>query len=370
METFHEETQFRIEPPHGKRKGYRIRYKSPDTGNLWKTYLSEEVKLANEAMFQGTSPELTEEKLKVIRKRLYEVRDATKKKAAFMAGNLEIVARLWETRYPARRIRKLKRPNDIRAEYERAARAAGLHPLDTCDLGDLADYLDKTLADQPAIHSRRVAWINSILAFLGRPQLEPIRDRGRPEVNFLTEEDMLAILPHIRFERTRLLVQIAFYTGLRLGEIFFLQARHLRPDHIYVEKQMLDTVDPDTGRLKIDTTKPGHPRKALLVDAALPALKKWVETPLIDREALRVLAYAKVVHRACRKVFPGDPIKDCCFHDLRHSNAIWLLSQGASIHEVAQHLGNLLEVTERYYSGFVLKEGSITRLKGLIDKGV
>lgn len=380
---FHEKTEFRIENPSGKRKIYRIRYKSPDTSSKWKTFRNEEIDLANKHFLEGiATAEVTVGKLKLIMAGLYEIRNAARKKAKFMESNLAIVDALWEKKYPPRVQHDLRRPDSILQEYQRAARAAGMLPLDSCDLEELANYLFTTLGHDSTKLARRIVWINSILTFLGRENVKLPTKVTRKPVKYLTEEEYFQMRAHLKNEEI-ILADIAFYTGLRIGEIFFLEPRHIRSDHIYVEKQILkltkkqlEKMNPEElkalegKKVKLYETLPksGVARKALLVEKVRDALKQWTSMPKEQRKEFRKRDYSKIIHRACQKIFPSDPDKDCCFHDLRHSNAIWLLSQEASIHEVAQHLGNLLEVTERFYSGFVLKEGSISRLKKLIDK--
>lgn len=365
--SYHPQAEFRIEPPTGRQRSFRIRCKSPRTDDKWTTVKLPEINAANDLYIAGTiSKEHTVERLKVVLASLYASRDRNKKKPAFMEGNLKIVAALWKEKYPPRVRRGMKRPEESLRDYTLAAEAAGLHPLDTCDLHALADYLDTTLGDNPKRHARRVIWINSILDWLGRPRIDAITVRERAEIKHLTEPEYQEVRKHIRNNDYRLLADIAFYTGLRMGEIFYLQPRHIRESSIRVEFQMLNKPGPDNHYLT-DTPKDGNPRSALLLEVIRERLLIWANKPLAEKEALRRKSISKVIHRACLKVNASDPVKNCSFHDLRHCNAIWLLSKGASIHEVAQHLGDIVSTVERFYSGFVLKQDSIDRLKRVID---
>lgn len=364
---FHPKTEFRIEPPVGRSRSFRIRYKSIETKNLWSTVKKPEIDLVNADLKAGKiGREMAKEHLKVILASLYRDRDRTKKKPAFLQDNLAIVDEMAKEKYNARRRKRMKRPEESINDLKRAAEAAGMLPLRTCDLEDLEEHLDNTLGDKPKTHKRRITWINSILRYLGRESIETIKNNGRPLVKYLNESEFQRVLSHLK-EPDRLLAEIAFYTGLRLGEIFYIQPKHVRQNTIWVEFQMTDIWLEAKQRFKIDTPKTGVERDALLPKRVRATVLKWAAIPLEDREQWRRLSFTHNLRRACQKVF-SDQEKHLNFHALRHCNAIWLLHEGASIHEVAQLLGNTVAVAERYYSGFAAKKETIDRLADMIDK--
>ncbi|SME95322.1 tyrosine-type recombinase/integrase [Pseudobacteriovorax antillogorgiicola] len=365
---YHLKTEFRIESPHGT-TGFRIRYKSPDTDNRWKTLSLPEIKLANQLYRDGTvDHEHTKEKLKEILKQQYAIRDKKKKKAPFMTKNIQLVEKLWEDKYTRRRKRNMKRPDESYRDLILAAEAAGMHPLDTCDLEDLEDYLEESLSDDPKKLRRRITWLNSILMWLGRPKISQNHLRIREKVRYLNEDEFKTMLVNIPKEDDRLLARIAFYTGLRLGEIFYLERHHIHRNNVLeVDGQMSDEQHGD-GSFKMTSTKTGTSRDIFYPDIIEDDLRKWAAIPFEDRYKIRLRTFARVIRKACETTFgDGDKIKLLNFHCLRHCHAIWLLHKGASIHEVAQQLGNHYEVTYRYYSGFELKKESVERLKRLVD---
>lgn len=367
---YHPKTEFRIEPPSGKLKSYRIRYKSLDTENKWVQIQDPRITLANDQMKAGeVSPDHTKDKLKGILAELYVARDKTKKIPPFMKENLALVERMWAEKYTTRKKRRMKRPEKSRSDLMRAAEAAGKYPLDTCSIEALEEHLDATLGDKPNIHNRRITWINSILQWLGREKLEALDRKDRPRVKYLTEKEFDKILPLLPDDTCRLLASVAFYTGLRLGEIYYVLPAAIRSGHIVVEQQMTDipqaVTEDDPLGYKITSTKTEAIRDAFLAPQAKADLRKWAAIPLIERAKHRTRSYAPIIKRACLKAFPTDPTKHLNFHALRHCNAIWMLQKGATMYEVAQHLGNHYTVTERYYSGFELKKESLDRLKQL-----
>ncbi|MDQ3232596.1 MAG: tyrosine-type recombinase/integrase [Pseudobdellovibrionaceae bacterium] len=363
---YHLETKIRIEPPTGKGTAFRIRYKSPDTNDKWTILKLPEIELANNLLKDGTvSREHTHEKLTLILAAQYAHRDRKKKKAPFMTKNLELVEKMWEEKYNRRRLRKMKRPDDAKYQLVKAAEACGLHPLDTCDLETLADYLDLTLGDNQNRLQRRITWINSILQWLGRNKLQTV-DRTRSKVKYLNETEFKQICAYIKDPTTLTLAKIAFYTGARIGEIFFIQPRHLQGNVLFLELQMTDVKLPD-GTYKEDTLKSGYSRDIFLYEGVQAELEEWSKVPFADRYKIREKSFCKAITRACKKAFgETDPIKLLNFHALRHCHAIWLLQASATITEVAQQLGNSPDVCYRYYSGFELKKESVERLKSLV----
>ena len=363
---YHPETIFRIEPPLGRSKSFRIRFISPDTQDKWTILKLDEINLANKLLIDGiTSREHTHEKLKVILAAQYAHRDRTKKKAPFMSKNLELVEAMWTEKYTRRKTRNMKRPEDSKYQLQKAAEACGMNPLDTCDLEKLADHLDNTLGTNPNKLHRRITWINSILQWLGRNKLQTV-DRTRPKVSYLNESEFNQICQHIKDPVVLNMARIAFYTGARLGEIFFIQPRHIKGNVLFLELQMTDE-KLDDNTFKESTLKNGYSRDIFLYEGVRDSLIEWAKIPFTDRYKIRLNSYSKVITRACKKAFgEADPIKILTFHDLRHCHAIWLLQAGATVTEVAQQLGNGPDVCYRYYSGFELKKESVERLGRLV----
>jgi integrase len=363
---YHPETEFRIVPPQGRGKTFRIQHKSPSTRGKWVALKLEEIDAANRLLKDGvTSPALTKAKLKLVLEAQYQLRDRKKSKPAFSAENFKILEYMWVEKYNRRKLRTLKRPEDSRFELEKAIEACGMFPLDTCDLDQLADHLDNTLGKDQNKLNRRITWINSILQWLGRNKLQAV-GRKRSTVKYLNEDEFKFILPKIPDPTTRRLATIAFYTGARLGEIFFIQPRHIRDRVLFLELQMTDTQLPD-GSFKEQTLKSGYSREIYLDPRAKPDLIAWAKVPVEERYKIRKKSFCKQITRACEKAFGAAAAqKKLTFHDLRHCHAILLLQAGATITEVAQQLGNGPDVCYRYYSGFDLKKESVDRLSRLL----
>jgi integrase len=352
--------QISITAPAGRNIYFRFRYRE-GPGDPWKPLSLDEIDIANQLYRSGAcSIDMTMAKLKDIRTRLYKLR--AKPIHNYISTNLQILNKLWETVYTARKKRNMKRPECSWHDYIAAIDAAGDLPLDTCDLRELEECLDEKLGEKPNIHARRIIWINSILLFLGRDKIAPLRRKHRLGVTYVNESEFLLMVSKVEDVIVAGIMRIAFYTGLRLGEIFALESRHVREDRLIVESQMCDKYR----GYSVTSTKTDASRDALLPPIVREQVLQWVGLPKAEKLKVRDIQFSKVVGRLCETLWPGDVEKQLNFHALRHSNAIWLLQKGATIHEVAQHLGNRVEITERYYAGFVLRKESLERLKGLL----
>jgi integrase len=178
----------------------------------------------------------------------------------------------------------------------------------------------------------------------------PVRDirkkrESRGRIRFLQDEEREALLRACEssaWPALHALVLLAVSTGARRGELIRLQWTQV-------------SLDPPAPQALIRDTKNGDPRRLPLVGKAL--------------EALRIL---KVTNDAAsRFVFPArlDPdrpytafdahwqaalavagVTDFRFHDLRHTCASYLASQGASLLEIADVLGHRTMAMVKRYS--------------------
>ena len=330
-----------------------------------KSYSLDEVTLVNKLFLEGIADfETTYQKFIDIRKLLYSKRIIKEDRPKYSEHNLDILERYWVKMYPLRRQRSMKTPQKAREGLENAISACGDLSIDMCSIEELENRIHEEFKNNNQnVLRRHIMWLNSILTWLGRPKITQTRRKERLVVTYLSELELKELCLSIVELDVRKICQIAFYTGLRQGEIFGLTNKSVKDDRLHVDCQMLRKVD----KYRIETTKTSNSRDAIFPLMVKPIIDWFVSLPLEEKKILRSIDYCKIVKKICHKLWPSDSEKDCNFHSLRHSNAIWLLQKGATIHEVAQHLGNHVEVTERYYSGFVLRKESVARLNGLIN---
>lgn len=136
-------------------------------------------------------------------------------------------------------------------------------------------------------------------------------------------------------------VALAVFTGMRKGELLFLQWRQVDMDGRRVWLEAADT-------------KTSEPRMVPLSDDALAALgsrgafrdahcppSPWV---FCHADGRRITDVKKSFRTACRRA----GLEDFRVHDLRHTCAAWLVSSGRPLIEVRDMLGHTVRMTERY----------------------
>lgn len=211
----------------------------------------------------------------------------------------------------------------------------------------------------PKEYKRSGATVNRYLATLSHVftlahkewrlvQSNPLREitkkkEARGRVRFLTDAERDALLEACMksdWPALHALVLLAISTGARRGELINLK---------WAE------VDLKAARATVHETKNGDPRVLPLVGKTLTAIR---ELKLQGRGASEwvfqqpsgfpgpYLVFDKHWYRAVE----AADIKDFRFHDLRHTTASYLASQGASLLEIADTLGHRTLAMVRRYS--------------------
>lgn len=342
----------------GKRATWRLLQKNPD--GTFERLQRPEVDAVNQAWAKDILGwDACYAVLKAFRQTLYKKRDAEAAKRVFNRDNLGLLDAYWAQVYPRR---KLVDRDTMRWDLQRAVEACGSLSLLVASAEELDDQLGTWFKGKVNNHRRAVSRLHSLLKFAGRAeiQLEKPREEYR-EVRHLTLEEFEQVLPFIEDEAFQAFAGVAFHVGLRVGEIAALRRNHV---HEFVVK-VLSQVDKD-GVTR--PTKNHRVRKAFILPNGHLWLDKWLALPLSDREKVRhEVSHAEKFRSACiRAGLPEE--KHCCFHDLRHSYAVFLCQRGAPIERVAESIGDGKGVTEKYYAGFVLQDEGIKTLKALFEE--
>jgi integrase len=235
--------------------------------------------------------------------------------------------------------------------------ALAMHPFTRAKIQRTRDGLPVS----PRAYKRSGATVNRYLATLSHIfatalmdwrliDKNPVRDVGkkkeaRGRIRFLGDEErdaLLAACAESAWPALQALVLLAISTGARRGELIRLQWTDL-------------SIDAPSPQAIIQDTKNGDPRRLPLVGKALAAVR----------------ALKAKNERASRFVFPArsDPdrpylafdahwyaaleaagIADFRFHDLRHTCASYLASQGSSLLEIADVLGHRTMAMVKRYS--------------------
>ena len=145
-----------------------------------------------------------------------------------------------------------------------------------------------------------------------------------------------------RFKHTKYIVLLAYYTGMRRGEILNLQWDEV-------------SLNTKTIHLKSDKTKSKKAHTVYLSDKAVSILKEWKEQQKV--KSIKNYVFFNIetkqpfdsIKTAWNALCKRASIQDFRFHDLRHDFATRQIANGKSIYEVSAMLGHSsVKVTERY----------------------
>ena len=338
----------------GKRRTFAIQ-EVDDKGR--RTLTLEALDAVNKQLLAGDidRPEALKQ-VRALRDQLYRDRDKHAGKPVFASENLQLLDRYWDAEYEHREVID---EDTIRWDLQRAVESVGLLSLLVATRQQLQDELAKRFVGKSEKHRRVASRLNQLLKFAGRDFTLRKPKPTRKLVRHLTLEQFLQVLPRLRSPQFRALAEVAFYTGLRAGEVFALTEAAIRADHLYVDAQVDEA-------LERRDTKTRAARKVWIIESGLDAVRRWLAVPASERDKLRIVRHATVFRRACKRAFKDRPELHCRFHDLRHSYAIYLVSRGVPLTLVAQSLGNGVSVCEKYYSGFVLTDLSMQLMSKLL----
>jgi integrase len=269
--------------------------------------------------------------------------------------NRAILERYWKEEYQHR---DLVDPKTAYYELERAILAAGNNSLQSASREALQKHVNSNYAGN--YQRRVVSKLNQLLKWLGRDfKLLKVKEQLE-DVKHLTEQEFKRLLPALPAGPLRVLHEVCFYGGFRIGEAFALEP-HLFNQATNAVK-VLKQVDKAGVKRQTKTRKQ---REAFVLPEGHEALVEWFKVKdLVDLQTRQRMS--KITKAACKKVFPGEPSKHITFHDLRHSYAIHLLGLGASISLVAMAIGDSPRVAEKHYIGYTLTSDSLLLLTKLI----
>jgi integrase len=338
----------RVLKPEGQHKRYRFQQQEVADGPFI-TIHSPEIETFNNLMLSGIlSQSDVKGRIEAIRTALYLERDGRKDLDLILPGNVKIMNEFIKKVYTPT---KLARMED--GSYESAVYYLqnGLKDLDNLPIDGAAspiqEKLDVKYKRQPNIHHKRVSALNRLRKFLILPPLLHLR-KNAADVAFLTEKEVKSLIAKADSPYKEL-IGVAFYTGLRKGEIFGLKKSDIRSENTLNVARQIDEKGVERG---LKNGKP--PRKAFVLPGGMVWVKAWLE---IKKDVNR----HKPVSTVCQK------LTGVRFHDLRHSYAVHLIGKGATLEWVAQSLGHSTEVCERYYAGYCLADDAITLMQKLVD---
>lgn len=269
--------------------------------------------------------------------------------------NLKILEDYWTHEYEDR---DLVAPGVAKAELRSAVAALGEVSLITGTAKDYHAALKKA-GFKGRKQARMVSKLTQILRYLKRTDVKIRKDRKELiKPKFLTEAEMLRVAESIKTPLISLAVKAAFYTGCRFGELLALEPHDVTEKAVRVDKQ-IDRY----GETRLP--KNHKPRVSYLIREGFNAVSEWAAIPIEQRKALRDLKVAEIFKKHC-VVTLKNPMKECVFHDLRHSYAVYMVHKGVGITMVAKSMGNGVGVCSEYYAGFTLSDEGIEAIDRIL----
>ena len=343
--------------PTGKAVSFRIRYQEP--GESWKAYKSPALDDINKRMKLGHITRLeAEERVRHLINALKAEQTRIGPVVIMNQGNQKLVKEYLEWRYPPRKKKRLAQGSyeSVVAFFRQALDVLTDTPLET-DIAILQEVIDNRLESKPRKHTRVCSTLNSLLTWLGREEmLEPLRE-SKWSVNYCTADSFDTLLPTINGDIFQVGAAVAFWTGLRLGELCALTEASVRGDYLYIDSQV--NIEGD-----LTDTKTRKDRRVWLQPESKKWLKKWLDFDETERRRFRERKPSKKVRVAAEKSLG----RKLSFHDLRHSRAVYLIGKGVPIEIVAQNLGNSPRVCERHYYGHKLSDDGAEYMQKLLGK--
>ena len=335
-------------PPSGKHKSFRFQ-KQEEANSKWTTIKTDEIDAFNRLYREGTlSDSDTKSRVAAILASLYLKRDAGKPRRLALPGNVKILNKFTEETYtPSKLLRMADGSHAAAINYLNAAlKAVGDVPVDG-PADPIQATLDQQFRSRPNIHSKHVMAVNRLRKYLALPYIHHLRSEDIIIV-YLSEAEIVELIGKLD-DPYRTIVAVAFYTGLRKGEIFGLEPHDIKAENtLNIVRQIT---------VKGETKKPKNrkARKAFVLPGGMEWVRRWLEMKTGVGRSNRVNGKIRDA---------GVPIR---FHDLRHSYAVHLIGKGATLEWVARSMGHSTDVCERYYAGFVLTDDAITLMQKLVS---
>ncbi len=339
-----------------ERKNFSIHIKEPTTG--WRKYEHPDIDLLNSRFSSGKiSYDDCFKHIKEIRDELYRVRDSDVNRV--LDDNRRIADEYYAFKYLKKSKQRRLAKSTLESTYNdltRAISSIGQLSLQFTKIEKLQEEVDKYYEDYTTTtpHAKSVMRLNALLKFMGRPERDRLESlpQDYTEVKNLSFEEAKSVITSLDgIDRT--LSEIAYFSGLRLGEIFSLTSKKIRKVSggyaFLVDSQMLRSGE-------ITLPKRRKIRRVFALQGCKKSIEQWVDIGMDERRNYRNRKVSQVVQSAC---IMQDTSQTISFKDWRHCYAINLLNGGATISQVASNLGNSEAVCKKHYIGYILTNDGI-----------
>lgn len=221
---------------------------------------------------------------------------------------------------------------------------------------------------------KAITSLQSLLKYIGRSDVQLFRgDSPEDEVKHLTEVEYRQLLKELPDRPLlRVMVKIAYGTGMRTGEIMGLRSTDLIVRNgipaIHVQRQKIrPTMEKYNGNKPYRLPKGKQTRFVAILNPkeTLEAFEEWTQASEEEREELRYICTASICETAMR-LWPKVTRTHGGLHMLRATHCIALLVKGASVAIAAKQLGDSEEVVQKHYASFVHTDETLSVLQKLL----
>ncbi len=349
-------------PSYGRRS-FRICILEP--GSKWQTLNTEEIRSLNEKFLScEISYSECEKEFKNIVDSIYKARDSHAD--SYLQANKVLLDEYYAFKYLKKSRQRRLAKSTIQSAYNdltRAILSIGDLDLRYAPIEKIQERTDSYFEDKPNVipHTKAVMRLNALMRFCGRPLTDVLESMPEEhyEVKNLGHDEFLQVLEYLD-PICRALSSIAYYTGLRIGEIFALKRKNLT--------FMKDGISLNIASQMYRDGSYGLPkrrkvRRTFGFIECKKDLLMWVTIDEQERLKLRQRKFWREVKLGCKA---ADVSQEISFKDWRHCYAINLLNNGATLSQVAQNLGNSEQVCRKHYTGFVMTHDGIERMADLV----
>lgn len=274
-----------------------------------------------------------------------------KPRPVFSQENIDLVLKYWAD---VKEHRPLQDPDSMKRDFLRAARACGIVPIASASKEQLQKAVNvacmeptKPKPTMNAAKQRRVVLhLNAVLTWLGRGFKLDRAKKPKPNIKYLTLEELADVSKHLKNDLARTLMWTLFGTGCRFGEVFAIS-----DETFHRERRIVHVTGQRWDDWSLHDTKNRTNPEAPIVPEAFEWVEKWMAIPEETKRSMRAWKARDHLTAACRKAFPGRPEKHIHWHQLRHSYAKHLLRRGFHIEDVAAAIGDYVHTAQEYYGG-------------------
>jgi site-specific recombinase XerD len=219
------------------------------------------------------------------------------------------------------------------------------HPEDITpeDVRNYLAYLDKTLDLSASSMNLAISAINFFYRQVLKKDIawnqhRPRHDKKLPEV--LAESEVVTLLSCEKNPKHRLLLMMAYSSGLRVSEVVAL-----KKEHIDLERKMI-LIRAGKGRKDRYTLLSDRAADFLVRYCGLYDIEGWLFPGIAAGRHLSIRSAQNVFAKALKNARINKPVS---IHSLRHSFATHLLENGTDVRYIQELLGHsTLRTTQRY----------------------